>query len=139
MQNEIDNIHKLERQLVFLLNLDNWRLEWTGEGYESYDAKGFDPSGKSCVIEFKFRSKAYAWKMLEKYKYDKLIEEKTQKKYYAVVDHKGVYIFDLGKITTTTEFIDCPKTTSFDQGDNTKRQKEVFMLGRENKWYNYKF
>ena len=62
--NSIDKIHELEQQLVFLLNLDEWQLEWTGEDYSHYDAMGLDLNGQKCIIEFKFRNEAYIDKML---------------------------------------------------------------------------
>ncbi len=71
MLDNIEQIKSFERQLIFLLNLDGWALQWTGEGYESFDADGYDDSGNTCVLELKFRKKAYRLKMLEKYKYDK--------------------------------------------------------------------
>ena len=31
----ISRIHKLEKAVVDVLNLDGWKLEWTGEGSQS--------------------------------------------------------------------------------------------------------
>jgi hypothetical protein len=58
--------HKLEQAIVKILNLDGWKLKWTGEGSESWDAEGLTPKGKECVIEMKFRNKYYPTKMLRK-------------------------------------------------------------------------
>jgi hypothetical protein len=38
--------HKLEQAIVKILNLDGWKLKWTGEGSESWDAEGLTPKGK---------------------------------------------------------------------------------------------
>ena len=138
MQKKFDLVKSYERQLIFLLNLEGWRLYWTGEGYESYDAVGFDDKGNSCVLELKFRKKTYRLKILEKLKYDNLLSAKAEKKYYGVIDKKGLYIFDLEKITDTTQFIDCPSSTFFDEKE-VKRQKEVFLLGNANKRYFFNF
>jgi hypothetical protein len=70
----IKTIKKLEKVLIAFLNMDGWDLEWTGNAYEHYDAKGFTPKGNPCVIEMKFRNKYYPEKMLEKYKYDALMK-----------------------------------------------------------------
>ena len=69
----IAKINKWEQAVVLLLNFDGWELEWTGEGFTHYDAKGKTPKGFDCVIEMKFRNKYYPDKMLEKYKYDALM------------------------------------------------------------------
>jgi hypothetical protein len=143
MLDNIEQIKSFERQLIFLLNLDGWALQWTGEGYESFDADGYDDSGNTCVLELKFRKKAYRLKMLEKYKHDKLQALDVQKKYYGVVDSKGLYIFDLENITDNTQFIDCPNTTVFNNHEvvdmGGKRQKEVYLLGNADKRYFYNF
>ena len=39
----INKVHELEQAVVKILNLDGWKLEWSGDGYEHYDAKGFTP------------------------------------------------------------------------------------------------
>ena len=46
----IKKINKWEQAVVLLLNFDGWDLEWTGEGYAHYDAKGKTPKGFDCVI-----------------------------------------------------------------------------------------
>ena len=61
----LTNIHKLEKAVIMILNIDGWELEWTGEHFEHYDAKGKTPKGLDCVIEMKFRTKYYEEKMLE--------------------------------------------------------------------------
>ena len=70
----IKDVHKWEQAVITLLNLDGWNLEHTGEGFEHYDAIGTSPKGTNVVIEMKFRNKYYKEKLLEVYKYDKLIE-----------------------------------------------------------------
>jgi hypothetical protein len=73
---EIERLHQLEKSYVLLLNaFDGWDLEWCGGGYDHYDAKGKTPKGAECVIEFKFRNKYYQTKMLEVFKYEKLMAD----------------------------------------------------------------
>lgn len=55
----LTNIHKWEKAVIMILNIDGWELEWTGENFEHYDAKGKTPKGLDCVIEMKFRTKYY--------------------------------------------------------------------------------
>ena len=93
----INKIHKLEQAIVQILNLDGWELKWTGEGSESWDAEGLTPKGKECVIEMKFRNKHYDTKMLEKFKYDKLIGTGKVALYF-VNDPKANYLFWLNDI-----------------------------------------
>ena len=98
----INKIHKLEQTIVQLLNLDGWKLKWTGEGSESWDAEGLTPKGKECVIEMKFRNKHYDTKMLEKFKYDKLIGTGKVALYF-VNDPKANYLFWLNDIELPKE------------------------------------
>ncbi len=70
----IKDVHKREQAAITLLNLDGWNLEHTGDGFEHYDAIGTSPKGTEVVIEMKFRNKYYKEKLIEVYKYDKLIE-----------------------------------------------------------------
>jgi hypothetical protein len=86
--------HKWEQGIIHLLNLDGWDLEWTGENTEHFDAKGKTPKGFDCVIEFKLRHKYYQTKILEKYKYDKLMAENGLHFYY-VFDCRGNYLYYL--------------------------------------------
>ena len=39
----IKKINKWEKAVVFLLNIDGWDLEWCGDGFTRYDAKGKTP------------------------------------------------------------------------------------------------
>ena len=73
MSNETSH-HKWEKGIILLLTLDGWDLEWTGGEFEHFDARGKTPKGFDCVIEFKLRHSYYPTKVLEKYKYDKLME-----------------------------------------------------------------
>ena len=137
--NNIEKIHLLEQQLVFLLNLDGWQLEWTGEDYSHYDAEGLDLNGRKCIIEFKFRSEAYTDKMLEVYKYQALLDVDVPKRYYAVIDFKGCWVFDLDSIVYNEQTINSPRQSIF--RDNNKVEKEVMMLEKSSaiKRYLYKF
>lgn len=121
----INKIHKLEKAIVLLLNLDGWQLKWTGEGSQSWDAEGLTPKGKECVIEMKFRNKHYDTKMLEKAKYDKLIGTGKVALYF-VNDPKANYLFWLNDIEMPEPVKKyCPDTTMW-----TKKRvlKPVYLL-----------
>ncbi len=123
----IETIQKLEQTVVKFLNFDGWNLKWTGKGYQSYDAKGYTRKGIPCVIEMKFRNKYYEDKMLEKAKYDKLMEmDKDIVKLYFVNDPKGNFLYWLNKIILPKpKEMYCPDTTMW-----TKKRllKPVYLL-----------
>jgi len=107
----IKKVHQFEQAVVTLLNLDGWDLEWCGGGYEHYDAKGMTPKGKCCVIEMKFRKTHYVDKMIEKYKYEKLIKEDCVALYF-INDPGGNYIFWLNDLEMPDAVeMYCPDTT----------------------------
>jgi len=121
----INKIHKLEQAIVQILNLDGWKLKWTGEGSQSWDAEGLTPKGKECVIEMKFRNKHYDTKMLEQFKYDKLIGTGKVALYF-VNDPKANYLFWLNDIEMPEPVKKyCPDTTMW-----TKKRvlKPVYLL-----------
>lgn len=124
---KLDEVQKYEKAVVFLLNVDGWDLEWTGKGFEHFDAKGKTPKGFNCVIEMKFRNKYYSEKLLEKYKYDALMEMKSDiVKLYFVADPKGNYLFWLNDIQLPkVEKRYCPSTTLWSK---KKEIKEVYLL-----------
>lgn len=124
---KLEQVQEYEKAVVFLLNIDGWDLEWTGKGYEHFDAKGKTPKGFNCVIEMKFRNKYYPEKLLEKYKYDALMEMKSDiVKLYFVADPKGNYLFWLNDIQLpTVEKRYCPSTTLWSK---KKEIKEVYLL-----------
>lgn len=117
--------HQLEQAVIKILNLDGWKLKWTGEGSESWDAEGLTPKGKECVIEMKFRNKYYPTKMLEKFKYDKLMAT-GKVAFYFVNDPKASYMFWLNDIKML-EPVDkyCPETTMW---QNNKIMKPCYLL-----------
>lgn len=124
---EINTIQKLEKSVVAFFNIDGWDLDWTGDGFKHYDASGYTAKGNPCVIEMKFRNKYYEHKMLEKYKYDKLMSmDDDIVKLYFVADPKGNYLFWLNKLNMP-ETVDmyCPDTTLW-----TKKRllKPVYLL-----------
>lgn len=123
----LQRINQYEQAIVNVLRLDGWDLEWCGGGYDHYDAKGFTPKGKECVIEMKFRNKYYETKMLEKYKYDKMMEmDKDIVKLYFVNDPKANYMFWLNDIVLAEPIeLNCPSTTLWDQN---KKPKLVYLL-----------
>jgi len=124
---EVSKIHKLEQATVHLLNLEGWELEWTGAGNERYDAKGKTPKGFDCIIEMKFRTKYYETKMLEKDKYDALMNmNKDVVKIYFVNDTKGNFMYYLNTLEMPkTEKKYCPDTTMWSK---KKVTKEVYLL-----------
>lgn len=107
----IKKIHQWEKAVIILLNNDGWNLEHTGDSSQSWDAIGTTPKGKECVIEMKFRKTYYETKMLEKFKYDKLIATGKVALYF-VNDPKNNYLFWLNELTDL-EIKDmyCPDTT----------------------------
>jgi len=107
----INNVHEWEQAVIHLLNLDGWDLEWTGNGFEHYDAIGKSAKGTEVVMEMKFRKTYYKEKMLEVYKYDKLIETGKIALYF-VNDPKGNYIFWLNELKNLKKVeMYCPDTT----------------------------
>ena len=127
----LESVHKLEQAVVKILNFDGWQLEWTGKGNSHFDAEGLCPekngTRKKCVIEMKFRNKYYEGKLLEKYKYDKLMAlDKDVVKLYFVNDPKGNYLFWLNDMNMPKlETKDIRKTTLW-SGDKTP--KEIYLL-----------
>jgi len=123
----IKTVEKWEKTVVWFLNLDGWDLDWTGDGYKHYDASGYTSKGHPCVIEMKFRTKYYEDKMLEKYKYDKLMEmDDDIIKLYFVNDPKGNFLYWLNKIKLPEPVkMYCPDTTMW-----TKKRllKPVYLL-----------
>ena len=121
----INKIHKLEQAVIQILNLDGWKLKWTGDGSKSWDAEGLTPKGKECVIEMKFRNKHYDTKMLEQFKYDKLIGTGKVALYF-VNDPKANYLFWLNDIELPEPVKKyCPDTTMW---GNKKVLKPVYLL-----------
>jgi hypothetical protein len=118
--------HKWEKGIVLLLTLDGWDLEWTGAEFEHYDARGKTPKGFDCVIEFKLRNAYYPTKVLEKYKYDKLMQMDCLKFYY-VFDSKGNYLYYLDSLEQPKpNIINCKATTDFERDELIN--KTVYFL-----------
>lgn len=123
---DIELIHKLEKATVDLFNMDGWNLEWKGGDFAHYDAIGTTPKGKSCVIEMKFRKKYYETKLLEVYKYEKMIEMNKDCSLYFVNDPKGNYLFWLNDIDLRNPVdVWCPNTTLWGK---EKKLKPCYMI-----------
>ena len=121
----LNKVHQFEQSIVSLLNLQGWNLEWCGGGFEHFDCIGTTAKGKSVVMEIKWRKKYYEKKMIEKYKFDKLLQEDADALYF-VSDPKGHYIFwlnDLAKRETVELY--CPDTTLWTKKRNNK---ECYLL-----------
>ena len=110
---EINNIQKWEKAVVAIFNILGWDLVWSKNQFEHYDARGLTPKGFECVMEMKIRIDYYEKKLLEKYKYDKLMEmDDDIVKLYFVNDPKGNYLFWLNKLQLKqTTKLWCPETT----------------------------
>lgn len=124
---EISEVHKWERAVTMILNVLGWNLEWVGKEDKSWDAEGYSMYNRKVVIEMKFRDKYYEEKLLEKYKYDKLMELPDDIiKIYFVNDPKANYMFWLDKIDMPepTELY-CPSTTIW---NSKKIKKQVYLL-----------
>ena len=126
----VEQISKYEKAVVSLFNLDGWDLEWCGGGFEHFDAKGKTSKGFECRIEMKFRNKYYPEKLLEKYKYDKLMEIDSEiVKLYFVADDKGNYLFWLNDIEMPKiEKKYCPSSSLW---NGKKELKEVYLLSEK--------
>lgn len=124
---KLRDVHKWEQAVIQVLNLDGWDLQWCGGGFEHYDAVGATPKGYECVIEMKFRKTYYETKMLEKYKYDQLMDMPADMvKIYFVNDPKANYFFWLNKISMPKPVeLYCPETTLW---TNQKKNKLVYLL-----------
>lgn len=124
---EIKNIHKWEKAIVMFFNLDGWDLTWTGQHNKIWDAEGYTRKGNKVVLEMKVRKKYYENKMLEKSKYDKLMElpDDIVKLYY-VADPKGNYLFWLDSINMPAIETLTIKHTSL--WNENRIKKEVYML-----------
>ena len=121
----LNKVHQFEQSIVSLLNSEGWNLEWCGGGYEHFDCIGTSPRNVQVVLEIKWRKKHYQKKMIEKYKFDKLLQEDAQA-LYLVADPKGHYIFwlnDLAKQETVELY--CPDTTLWTKKRNNK---ECYLL-----------
>jgi len=126
MESNETSHHQWEKGIILLMNLDGWELEWTGGEFEHYDAKGKTPKGFDCVIEFKLRHQYYSTKVLEKYKYDKLMSEKCMKFYY-VFDCKGNYLYFLDKLVLPEPVaINCKVNEKF--GNSKLIYKQCYMI-----------
>ena len=116
-----------EKAVIAVLNILGWELEWTGEKFESWDAKGKTPKGLDCVIEMKFRDKYYEEKLLEKSKYDALMKlPKDIVKIYFVNDPNGNYMYWLNKLEMPNLIkLYCPDTSFWTK---KRLKKEVYLL-----------
>lgn len=108
------------------MNLNGWDLHWCGGEFSHYDAFGKTPKGFDCVVEFKLRHAYYPTKILEKFKYDKLMAENCMKFYY-VFDVKGNYLYHLDKLDLPVPtLVTCKTTEKF--ANREQMDKSVYML-----------
>ena len=119
--------HKWEITIIEILNSDGWELKWCGKNTEHYDAIGKTPKGFNCVMELKLRHKYYPTKVLEVYKYEKLMEIKEYLKFYYVFDLKGNYLYFLDNLVLPEKtIINCKTTEKFDNEEFI--DKSVYMI-----------
>jgi hypothetical protein len=123
-----DESEQYEKTIALMMNgFLNFKLNWVGDENTFYDLRGLSPNGNKCVVEIKVRQKYYKDKMLEKYKYDKLmtLPDDVVKLYY-VFDKKGSYLFWLNQIELPpVKSIRCPSTTMWSKD---RKEKEVYLL-----------
>lgn len=124
----LKKINEFEKAFCEIQNeFNGWQLEWVGDQNLCYDVRGLTPKGFKCVIELKFRKTYYKQKLLEKYKYDRLMKlPKDVIKLYFVSDPKGSYFFWLDKLKDL-QIIEkkCPTTTFW---NDKKIKKDVYLL-----------
>lgn len=126
----LNKIHKLEQAVVKFYNgIDDWELVWAENKKDFYDAYGKTHKGIPCYMEMKFRNTYYEYKMLEKNKYDKLMEHDPEAaKLYLVSDPKGTYLYYLNKL-------EMPEPVEMYLPDSTlwtkKRKKKLVYLLKE--------
>lgn len=128
---DIEEVHKFEQTVVMFMNeFLGWDLDWAGGKCDSFDAIGFSPKKIKCCIEMKFRNKYYPKKLLEKNKYDNMMEiDEELVKLYLVSDPKGTYMFWLNDLEMPeVKELYCPDTTLW-----TKKKvlKPVYLLSEE--------
>ena len=133
------DVYKWEQELIFLLNLSGWQINWSADPYCHYDSIGYDKQGSQCVMEFKFRRSYYKTKILEKKKYNWLKETGKAKLYYVAIDAKGCWIYDLDNIHKAKKItLELPKETITD--NIVKEPREVYELKfNESFFYDFNF
>jgi hypothetical protein len=135
----IEFINGLENDLVFLLNMSGWDLKCVADQYSRFDAIGSDINGKKCIIELKFRKDFYKDKILELKKYDAMMAEDAQKRYYGVIDPEGCWVYDFDDIDLNNGgHLKCPANTI--QKNAPKEMKPVYYLKKpESYFYRFNF
>lgn len=128
---KITTTNKFEKALIWFLNsFDGWELKWVGDQNLCYDAIGKTPKGNKCVVEMKFRKKYYDTKLIEKKKYDKLMElDQDVVKIYFVSDPKGTYYFWLNGLDNLELLNQKMPSTTFWRKHQI--EKEIYLLKEE--------
>jgi hypothetical protein len=127
MESKETSHHKWELTIIEILNSDGWELYPSWTKTEHYDAIGKTPKGFNCVMELKLRHKYYPTKVLEVYKYEKLMEIKDFLKFYYVFDIKGNYLYLLDTLVLPEKtIINCKTTEKF--GNEELIDKSVYMI-----------
>jgi hypothetical protein len=128
---KITTTNKFEKALIWFLNsFDGWELKWVGDQNLCYDAIGKTPKGNKCVVEMKFRKKYYDTKLIEKKKYDKLMElDQDVVKIYFVSDPKGTYYFWLNGLDNLEMLNQKMPSTAFWRKHTI--EKEIYLLKEE--------
>jgi len=128
---KITTTNKFEKALIWFLNsFDDWDLKWVGDQNLCYDAIGKTPKGNKCVVEMKFRKKYYDTKLIEKKKYDKLMQlDQDLVKIYFVSDPKGTYYFWLNGLDNLEMLNQKMPSTTFWRKHTI--EKEIYLLKEE--------
>ena len=102
-----------------------------GLKYRTNQYSHYDCYSDNVVIELKCRRKHYDTLLIEKYKYDKLLQD-GRTPYYVCSTLKGIYIFRLDEIeiewcTNTLN----PKTTDFNKNDKVSKVVGYIKLNKQ--------
>lgn len=98
----------------------------------------YDMESIRSIIEIKVRKKYYKKWMIEKYKYDKLMNLCGDKGCYYVVAYKNMlYWYDLKKIDISElekVVMNCPKTTDFDNNEIVEKTNYILPNNKKKKY-----
>ena len=95
----------------------------------------YDMETKDSILEIKVRKKEYEQWIIEKYKYDKLMElAKNKKCFYIVAYESKLYYYNLKDIELKDlekVVMQCPKTTDFENNEMIEKINYVLPKNKE--------